>query len=123
MLLTTNDLFHELNSFFDDSFAIRKMNQNLSSNHKIENNDNGTTLTMDVPGYNKKLIDVSVDGDTLIIEGKPNSGNTDGFVRKFTMNDIFDADGIEATVIDGVLTLSLPYLEEVKPKKVKVKVK
>ena len=122
MLLTTNDLFHELNNFFDDSFAIRKMNQNLSSNHKIEHDDNGTTLTINIPGYNKKLIDVSVDDDLLVIEGKPNSGNTDGFTRKFTMSDSYDIDGIEASVVDGVLTLSLPYLEEVKPKKVKVKV-
>ena len=107
MLLTTNDL---LNNFFDDTFAIRKINENLSSNHKIEHDDNGVTLTMDVPGYNKKLIDISVDGDSLIID------------RKFTMNDSFDIEGIKASVVDGVLTLSLPYLEEVKPKKVKVKV-
>ena len=122
MLLTTNDLFHELNNFFDDSFAIRKMNQNLSSNHKIEHDDDGATLTLDVPGYNKKLINVSVDGDLLVIEGKPNSGNTDGFTRKFNLGDTFDSDDIGATVVDGVLTLSIPYLEEVKPKKVKVKV-
>ena len=123
MLLTTNDLFHELNNFFDDSFAIRKMNQNLSSNHKVEHDENGATLTLDVPGYNKKLIDVSVDGDLLVIEGKPNSGNTDGFIRKFTMDDSYDIESIEASVVDGVLTLSLPYLEEVKPKKLNVKVK
>ena len=122
MLLTTTDLFNELNNFFDDSFAIRKMNENLSSNHKIEHDDDGVTLTLDVPGYNKKLIDVSVDGDILVIEGKPNSGNTDGFTRKFNLGDTFDSDGINASVVDGVLTLSIPYLEEVKPKKVKVKV-
>ena len=119
MLLTTTDL---LNNFFDDTFAIRKINENLSSNHKIEHDDNGVTLTMDVPGYNKKLIEISVDGDSLIIEGKSNSGNPDGFNRKFTMNDSFDVQEIEASVVDGVLTLLLPYLEEVKPKKVKVKV-
>ena len=73
-------------------------------------------------GYNKKLIEISVDGDSLIIEGKSNSGNPDGFNRKFTMYDSFDVQEIEASVVDGVLTLLLPYLEEVKPKKVKVKV-
>ena len=119
MLLTTTEL---LNNFFDDSFAIRKMNENLSSNHKLEHDEDGVTLTMNVPGYNKKLIDVSVDGDSLIIEGKSNSGNPDGFTRKFTMNDSFDVEDIEASVVDGILTLSIPYLEEVKPKKVKVKV-
>ena len=68
------------------------------------------------------MIDVSVDGDSLIIEGKSNSGNPDGFTRKFNLGDSFDAGGIEASVVDGVLTLSIPYLEEVKPKKVKIKV-
>ena len=120
MLLTTTDL---INNLFDDSFAIRKINENLSPNHKMEHDDDGITLTMDVPGYNKKLIDISVDCDLLVIEGKSNSGNPDGFIRKFTLGDTYDADGIEASVVDGVLTLSLPYLEEIKPKQVKVKVK
>ena len=120
MLLTTNDLFNELNNVFDDSFLLRRMNNN--SSHKIEHDDDGATLTVNVPGYNKKLIDVSVDGDTLTIEGKSNSGDTNGFTRRYTISDSYDVDGIEANVVDGVLTLSLPYLEEVKPKKVKVKV-
>ena len=128
MLLTTTNpslsfLFNELNNVFDDSESIRRMNTNLTSNHKIEHDDDGATLTLNVPGYNKKLIDVSIDGDLLVIEGKPNSGNTDGFIRKFNLGDTFDATGIEASVVDGVLTLSVPYLEEIKPKKVKVKVK
>ena len=99
------------------------MNQNHSSNHKVVHNEDGATLTLNVPGYNKKLIDVSVDGDLLVIEGKSNSGDTNGFTRKYSICDSYDVDEIEANVIDGVLTLSLPYLEEVKPKKVKVKVK
>ena len=119
MLLTTE----LLNNFFDDSFAIRKMNENLSSNHKIEHDEDGATLTLNIPGYNKKLIDVSVDGDLLVIEGKSNSGNPDGFTRKFNLGDTYDVEEIRASVVDGVLTLSLPYLEEIKPKKVKVKVK
>ena len=116
-----NDFFNDLNAIFDDSESTRRMNRN-KSNHKIESGEDGVTLTMNVPGYNKKLIDVSVDREYLVIEGKANSGDTGGFTRKFTVNDSFDVDGIEASVVDGVLTLSLPYLEEIKPKKVKVKV-
>ena len=66
-----NDFFDDLNTIFDDSESIRRMNRN-KSNYKIESDDNGITLTMNVPGYNKKLIDISVDGDSLIIEGKSN---------------------------------------------------
>ena len=80
-------------------------------------------MTINVPGYNDKLIDVSVSGDRLTIEGKAHTGSTEGFNHAFTINDNLDANGIDATVIDGVLTVSIPYAEEVKPRKIKVKVK
>ena len=94
-----------------------------SSNYKTDSDDDGVILTMNVPGYNKKLIDVSVSGDTLTIEGKVHSGDTDGFNHTFTINDNLDSDGIDATVVDGVLTVSIPYTEAVKPRKIEVKVK
>jgi len=94
-----------------------------SSNYKTDSDEDGITLTMDVPGYNKKLIDVTVSGDKLSIEGKAHSGDTDGFIHNFTISDNLDTDGIDATVIDGVLTVSVPYAEAVKPRKIEVKVK
>jgi len=122
MLLTSlNNIDDVFDHFFKSEPYIRKFTTNGS--HNIEHDDDGATLTMNVPGYNKKLIDVSVDGEHLVVEGKSNSGNTDGFTRKFNLGDSVDVDGIEAIVVDGVLTLSLPYLEEVKPKKVNIKVK
>ena len=120
MLLTYNNIDDVFDNFFKaEPYRFR----NTTSNHKIEHDEDGATLTMNVPGYNKKLIDVSVDGDLLVIEGKSNSGNPDGFTRKFNLGDTYDVEEIRASVVDGVLTLSLPYLEEIKPKKVKVKVK
>ena len=121
MLLTN---LNNIDDVFDRIFKAEPYIKQFTTTgtHNVEHDDDGATLTLNVPGYNKKLIDVSVDGDLLVIEGKPNSGNTDGFTRKFTLGDTYDVDDIEASVVDGVLTLSLPYLEEVKPKKVKVKV-
>ena len=122
MLLTN---LNNIDDVFDRLFKAEPYIKQFTTTgtHNVEHDDDGATLTLNVPGYNKKLIDVSVDGDSLVIEGKSNSGNPDGFIRKFTMNDSFDVQEIEASVVDGVLTLLLPYLEEVKPKKVKVKVK
>ena len=112
-----DDLFNE----WDDIFSNR--NNHYSSDYKTESDEDGVTLTMNVPGYNKKLIDVSVSGDYLTIEGQSNSGDTDGFKKVFTINDTLDSAGIEASVVDGVLTVSVPYAEEVKPRKIEVKVK
>ena len=112
-----DDLFNEWDDIFSNS------NNHYSSDYKTSSDDDGVTLTMNVPGYNKKLIDVSVSGDRLVIEGKAHTGSTKGFKHTFTINEGLDSDSIEATVVDGVLTVSVPYAEEVKPRKVEVKVK
>ena len=116
-----------IDEMIDDIFSVRISPEfKLGSEYKpykIDSDDDGVILTMNVPGYNKKLVDVSVSGDTLTIEGKVHSGDTDGFNHTFTINDNLDSDGIDATVIDGVLTVSIPYAEAVKPRKIEVKVK
>ena len=113
-----------LDEIFDDIWSNPyRYNISNSSEYKTDSDEDGITLTMNVPGYNDKLIDVSVSGDKLTIEGKSHTGSTKGFNYAFTINDNLDADGIDATAIDGVLTVSIPYAEEVKPRKVKVKVK
>ena len=117
-----NELFRDLD-FVNDNFLSKPYPIRNSSDYKIDSDDDGVILTMNVPGYNKKLIDVSVSGDKLTIEGKANSGDSSGFNHTFTINDNLDSDGIDATVVDGVLTVSVPYAEAVKPRKVEVKVK
>ena len=117
-----NELFRDLD-FVNNNFLSKPYPTRNSSDYKIDSDDDGVILTMNVPGYNKKLIDVSVSNDNLTIEGKAHSGDTDGFNHSFTINDNLDVDGIDATVIDGVLTVSIPYAEAVKPRKIEVKVK
>ena len=114
---TLDNLFDEWDNIFSNH------NNHYSSDYKTSSDDDGIILTMNVPGYNKKLIDVSVSSDKLIIEGKAHTGSTEGFKHTFTINEGLDSDSIEATVIDGVLTVSVPYAEEVKPRKIEVKVK
>ena len=114
-----------LDDIFDDLVSSYKVGyrHSNSTNYKTDSDDDGVILTMNVPGYNKKLIDVSVSGDKLTIEGKANSGDSSGFNHSFTINDNLDSDGIDATVVDGVLTVSVPYAEAVKPRKIEVKMK
>ena len=112
-----NDFFQDLNSVFKPSSHFSN-----GKSYKTELTDDGITLTIETPGYNKNLIDVMVEDKTLIIEGKSNTSDTDGFKERFIINDKFDGDGVEASIVDGVLTISLPYKTETKPRKVKVKV-
>ena len=125
MFITTTNRNNLIDEMIDDIFRIypNSYRHNSSSNYKTDSDEDGLTLTMNVPGYNKKLIDVSVSGDKLTIEGKANSGDSSGFNHTFTINDNLDSDGIDATVVDGVLTVSVPYAEAVKPRKIEVKIK
>tara|TARA_B100000287_G_scaffold321298_1_gene305244 strand:+ start:784 stop:1125 length:342 start_codon:yes stop_codon:yes gene_type:complete len=105
-----------LNDFFDDTFTIRRMNK-INYTDDVTHNDDGATIKLKVPGFNKKSIDISVDSEHLTIEGKTDD---DSFIKKYSIDNKFDFDSIDAKVIDGLLTLSLPYKAEVKPRKIKV---
>ena len=105
-----------LDNFFDDTFAIRKMNY-INHSADVSYSDDGATIKMKVPGFNKKTIDVSVDSEHLTIEGKTDD---DSFTRQYAIDGKYDTDSIDASVVDGLLTLSVPYKAEVKPKKIKV---
>ena len=105
-----------LNDFFDDSFAIKRMNE-IKSQNEITHDDDGATIKLKVPGFNKKSIDISVDSEHLTIEGKTDD---DSFTKRYSIDSKFDFDSIDAKVVDGLLTLTLPYKAEVKPRKIKV---
>ena len=119
MFYTTNTLDELFNSL-----AILNSNKynRRSRQYETETTDDGVTLTIETPGYNKNLINVSVEDKTLVVEGKSNSGDTNGFKERFTLSDKFDGSGVEATIVDGMLTVNVPFKEETKPRKVKVKV-
>ena len=105
-----------LNDFFDDSFAIRRMNE-IKNQNEVTHDDDGATIKLKVPGFNKKSIDISIDSEHLIIEGKTDD---DSFTKRYSIDNKFDFDSIDAKVVDGLLTLTLPYKSEVRPRKIKV---
>ena len=86
MFYTTNnpnrldDLLTKMNIAFNDGFFLNRRKSDFMK-YDTETDDSGVTLTMEVPGYNNNLIDVTVEGKTLVVEGKSNSGNLDGFKR------------------------------------------
>ena len=110
-MILTNRL---IDDFFNDDFSTSIKTFN---NQSVSHDDDGATIKLKVPGFNKKTIDISVDSETLTIEGKTDD---DSFTKRYSIDSKFDFDSIDAKVTDGLLTLSLPYKAEVKPKKIKV---
>ena len=96
--------------------------------------DNGITLTADLPGVTKENLAIRVDTDMLTIEGAVTLGESESmepvyaeiraaqYKRTFTLSRELDAAQIAASIKDGILTLHVPKLEQAKPRRIEVKV-
>jgi len=89
-----------------------------------------------VPGVKAENLDITVVGDTLTIKGefKEEEGVEEqnyirrerrygSFCRSVSLPTVVDADNATAEFEDGVLTLSIPKSEAVKPKTIEIKKK
>lgn len=99
----------------------------------IYETEENVVLLVDMPGVTEDGINVTLEKNVLTIEGK--SAHTapeeyqlafaeyrfGDYERNFRLTEEIDRDNIEAVFKNGVLTLTLPKVEEVKPRKISVK--
>ncbi|MEW6580279.1 MAG: Hsp20/alpha crystallin family protein [Chloroflexota bacterium] len=95
--------------------------------------DEAIVIRADVPGIKPEEIEITLEGDTLAIRGEirreENSQRkyvllerpTGKFERTLNINTPIDHESVEASFKDGVLTLTLPKAETVKPRQITVK--
>jgi len=92
-------------------------------------------IIAEIPGLNKKQLEVSVEEGVLTISGDKHSSFEDkgatvlrrelkqsSFRRQFELGDELDGDNISADFKDGILSVSVPKLEPELPKKHTVKI-
>ena len=89
----------------------------------------------DVPGVDPKDIEVTLEDGVLTLSGERKSESRteeDGwrrvervsgqFLRRFTLPETVDAEGVSAKGANGVLEIVIPKQAKVQPKKIEVKV-
>jgi len=75
-------------------------------------------LDLDVPGIAEQEVDVQVTDGVLSVRA---SNDTRRYSRSFVLPDGLDLEAIDATLRHGVLRVTLPKVEALKPRKISVK--
>lgn len=94
--------------------------------------ENAYIAELDLPGIKRDDLDVELVGSEVQVRGEVRAREWTGVVRqqgrptgavehRFTVPGRIDADGIEAELSDGVLTIKLPKADSAKPKRIDVK--
>jgi len=91
----------------------------------------GYTLELEMPGVTKDGLDISFENNELTVVGQRSLPTVQGtlihhesrpnnFRRTFELDPSIDADKISAKIEQGLVTLTLPKAEHVKPRKISV---
>ena len=95
--------------------------------------DDALRVVMEVPGVDRKNIDIKVEEDILKVEARIDPTKYEGmeplyteynvghFARSFALSHKIDQQQIAATLADGILTLTLKKAQQTKPLRVEIK--
>ncbi len=90
-------------------------------------------VVMELPGVERKDIEINLESDVLRVEGRVDFSKYEGlepiyseynvghYARAFTLSDKIDQVKISADVASGVLTLALPKAKEAMPRRIAIK--
>ncbi|MBF0551579.1 MAG: Hsp20/alpha crystallin family protein [Deltaproteobacteria bacterium] len=99
----------------------------------LSEDDENLYVRAEIPGIEPEQVDLLIEGDNLTIRGQRTIPDADkkvnyhrreresGYFRRvLTLPTTVDHSKVAATVKDGVLTITLPKAEAVKPKQIKI---
>ena len=121
-----------VNSFFSDLPLAGGSNTEL----EMYEDDNNVVVKVKAPGFKADDLDISVEGKMLTISGAAKAEEeeedkkrkyyykeirNESFTRSVALPSAVKSEETKAEFKDGMLHLTLPKKEEVKPKKIQIK--
>ena len=136
MRVNPNTLFNEFERLFEREAAQPRVRHNLTIALDVTEDEDVYTVVASVPGINPDDIEITMEDDVLTIEGEIASNDEEdtvkyhlrerrygSFKRSIRFPLTVDADAIDADYDRGLLTLTVPKAEIVKPRRIEVNVK
>lgn len=135
--------FDDFDNLFDDFWRPARIGRIAGGNNgafapalDVSESDNEYRVRADLPGVKKDDLDISIQDGVLTINAetryedeKKEKGRVirqerryGKFVRSMRLGDTVDVGEVKAELKDGVLELVLPKAEQVRPKRIDVKV-
>lgn len=130
-MLLQNSPFRDMDQWFEQ-FA-RPTGSTTSMAMDAYRRGSDVWVHLDLPGVAADTLDITVERNVLTVTGARSWQREEGdrvylaerrqgtFRRQVTLGEGLDADGIEADLSDGVLTLRIPVAEKAQPRKITVK--
>ncbi len=136
-MITRIDPFRELASFFEN-FAENNGKEQLAAGTFIPpvdvyEDEHSLILKLEVPGVNEADLNVSVENNTLTVQGERKFEKEEkeenfhrierrygSFTRTFKLPATVDADQVDASYDKGILKIALAKRAEAKPKQIKI---
>lgn len=116
----------------DELFSFEKEMNYTEPIHDIIENEDKFIVDLHFAGIDKEDISIDVDDDTLTIEAERIAPEDVNFIHKqsyagkykkvFKLSEIIDKKKIDASFLNGVLTLKIPKTKESKKKKFSVEI-
>lgn len=130
-----NRLDQIFDSFFGDTWRTNDSElSNWAPEVDVEETTDAFKFHADLPGLNKKDIAISVEDNRLTIKGERKSEVDEktsrfhrversygSFSRSFRLPATVLSDRVEASYKDGVLQITVPKAEAVKPREIEIK--
>jgi len=101
----------------EDTNPSKKVGQ---YNHASIDNDGFLNMEFDVPGFSKRTITIKSAGNRLFINGETDSRTLN---KEYNIEERWNVSITAATVVDGVLTISIPPTIETEAKVKTISVK
>ena len=130
------NVFDDVEKMINQAFGHSNLNKEITSHVQplldVYETDSTIVASLDLPGVEKKDVEVSVSNGCLTISGERKNISGEGgiwqetsfgtFKRTFEVTEAVVEDKITAQFKNGILKISLPKAEEVKPAVINISV-
>ena len=131
-------LREKMNRLFEDMFTSRSEDKDLMASTwapsvDIYETESELVMTAEVPGIDEKDVEIKIEDNTLTLKGERKfeketkeenyhriERSYGSFYRAFTLPNSIDPDKIHAEHENGILKITMPKRQELKPRKVKI---